>query len=78
MDKNITDLSDDELRAQLARLRDDLCDIEDMHTYATGKTTVHLGGEKARAMQEEFEEECRELKAKVEEIEKEMKARGIV
>jgi hypothetical protein len=77
MAKNLADLSDDELRAERASLRDNLCDIEDVHAYATGKTTVHIGGEKARAMQEEFEDECRELKAKIEEIEKELKARGI-
>jgi hypothetical protein len=76
MDQNFEEMSDNELRAEHARLRDDLCDLEDMHSY-TGKTTVHIGGEKARAMQEEFEEDCRELKAQIENIEKELKARGI-
>ncbi len=77
MKKHVADLSDDELRAELARLKDILCDAEDMHAYATGKTTVHIGGGKVRAMQEEFEEECRELNARIGAIEAEMKSRGI-
>jgi ribosomal protein L29 len=77
MEKSLSDLSADELQAELARLKESLCDIEEMHAYS-GKTQVHIGGETARSMQEEFEEECRELNSKIAEIEKELKLRGVV
>jgi hypothetical protein len=76
MEERLADLSDDELQAGLARLKEDLCDIQEMHAYA-GKTQVHIGGETARSMQEEFEEECRELNGKIAEIEKELRSRGL-
>jgi hypothetical protein len=76
MEKSLPDLSADELQAELARLKENLCDIEDMHAYS-GKTEVHIGGETARKMQEEFEEDCREINAKIAEIEKELKLRGV-
>ena len=75
MKRTIADLSDDELRAELGRLRENLCDIEDMHAYA-GRTSVHIGGETVRAMQEEFEEDCRALHAKIAEIRNELRSRG--
>ena len=76
VEKNPADMTVDELKAELRRLRISLCDIEDMHTFTIGKTSVHIGGEKARKMQEEFEGECRAHNGKIAEIEKELKARG--
>ena len=70
------DSSSEDLKAELDRLRADLSDIEDMHSYATGKTSVHIGGSTARVMQEEFEEECRVLAEKIGAIESELRARG--
>lgn len=52
-------LSEDELRAELRRLRENLCDLEETHHFTFSKTTVHIGAERAQAMQEEYEEECR-------------------
>jgi hypothetical protein len=75
MKNHIADLSNDKLKAELRRLRENLCDIEDMHAYS-GKTSVHIGGKTAHKMQEEFEEECRELNEKIAEIEKELRSRG--
>ena len=65
------------MKAELARLKESLCDIEEMHAYA-GKTQVHIGGETARSMQEEFEEECREINGRITAIEKELKSRGVL
>ncbi len=75
MKNHIADLSVNELKAELRRLRENLCDIEDMHAYS-GKTSVHIGGKTAQTMQEDFEEECRELNEKIAEIEKELRSRG--
>jgi hypothetical protein len=69
-------MSAEELKAELKRLKDSLCDLKDMHSFALGKTLVHIGAEKAQNMQAEFEEECRRLKERITEIEKELKARG--
>ena len=49
----------DELKAELKRLKDNLCDLEDTHSFTFVKTSVHIGAEKAQNLQQEFEEECR-------------------
>ncbi len=76
MDKKPDNMTIEELRAELQRLRDNLCDFEDMHSFTFQKTTVHIGAEMAHNMQAEFEEECRKYQEQIEEIEKELKARG--
>lgn len=76
MDKKPDDMTIEELRAELKRLKDNLCDFEDMHSFTFHKTTVHIGAEMAQNMQAEFEEECRKYKEQIEEIENELKARG--
>ena len=68
----------DELKAELKRLKDNLCDLEDMHAFTFGKTTVHIGSERAQNMQVEFEEECRTINERIAEIEKELKARETI
>lgn len=65
-----------ELKAELQRLKDNLCDIEDMHLFTYGKTSAHIGAEKAHKMQIEFEEECRMYSEQITEIERELKTRG--
>jgi hypothetical protein len=77
MERHIAGLSDAELKAEFKRLRDNLCDIEDMHAYANAKTSVHIGGATARKMQEEFDEECRAIIERIAELEEELRARGI-
>jgi hypothetical protein len=76
MDKKPENLTIEELRSELQRLKDNLCDFEDMHSFTFQKTTVHIGAEMAHNMQTEFEEECRKYQEQIEEIEKELKARG--
>ncbi len=74
--KRIADMSVEELRAELVRLKESLCDLEDTHNFTFGKTTVHIGAERAQAMQEEFEEECRMLKEQMAAIEALLTAKG--
>lgn len=76
MGNRLDNLTVEELKTEARQLKDKLCDIEDMHAFTFGKTSVHIGSEKAQNMQIEFEEECRMLNKLIEEIEKELKARG--
>lgn len=62
-------LSVEELRQELKRLKDNLCDLEDTHSFTFGKTTVHIGAEQAQSMQEEYEEECRSYNEQIAAIE---------
>ncbi|MBI5741978.1 MAG: hypothetical protein HZA16_14835 [Nitrospirae bacterium] len=75
MDRRPYAMTLEELKAELQRLKDDLCDIEDMHSFTFNKTTVHIEIDRALSMQSEFEEECRMLNGRIAEIEKELKAR---
>jgi len=69
-------MSVEELGAELKRLRDNLCDLEDTHSFTFGKTTVHIGAEQAQSMQEEYEEECRSYNEQIGAIEALLRARG--
>lgn len=75
MIKGYKNMSIEELEAELKRLKENLCDLEDIHAFTFVKTSVHIGAEKAQNMQAEFEEECRQYNEKIAEIEKELKAR---
>lgn len=75
-ERALNGMSAEELKAELERLKDNLCDLEEMHSFSFGKTSVHIGAEKAQSMQVEFEEECRNYKEKIVEIEKVLKERG--
>ena len=75
MDKKPEEMTVEELGAELQRLKDNLCDFEDMHSFTFQKTTVHTGAEMAHSMQTEFGEECRKYQKQIKEIETELKAR---
>ena len=66
---NYDALSVEELRAELKRLKENLCDLEETHSFTMGKTTVHIGAERAQAMQEEYEEECGRYSEQIAKIE---------
>jgi len=66
----------DQLRAELKRLKDNLCDIEDMHNFTFGKTTVHIGAEQAQNMALEYEQECKAYNDQIMLVEKALKAKG--
>jgi hypothetical protein len=67
-----------ELRAELERLRENLRDIEDMHSFTYERTSVHIGGRKAHEMQLEFEEECRTYRERIAMIEEELERKKAV
>lgn len=55
----------DEIKNELAQLKDALSDIEDVHAFTFVKTSVHIGAERAQNMQDEYEEECRSLRERI-------------
>ena len=76
MDKSFDPRTTEELKADLRKLKDNLCDLEDMHTFTFVKTSVHIGAEKAQNLQEEFELECRMFNEQIAEIQTLLKNRG--
>ncbi len=78
MNKNYDDRTIDQLSVELKRLKDNLCDLEDMHAFTFGKTSVHIGGKKAQNMTDEYEEECRSINEQIAAIERAIKAKGAV
>jgi hypothetical protein len=76
MDKKLDTMSTDALKAELMRLKDSLCDLEDVHAFTFGKTTVHIGAEMAQNMQIEYDEECEKHNRRIAEIERELIKRG--
>jgi hypothetical protein len=78
MADKLEDRSVDELKAELKRLKDSLCDIEDIHAFTFGKTSVHIGAEKAQNMTSEYEEECKLHSEQIAAVEKALKAKGVV
>ncbi len=76
MDKRFEDMTIDELKAELKRLRDNLCDLEDMHSFTFGKTSVHIGAEKAQNLTAEYEEECRLFNEQIAAVEKILREKG--
>ena len=78
MNKKYKDMTIDQLSFELKRLKDNLCDLEDMHTFTFGKTSVHIGAEKAQNMTDEYEEECRHINEQIAAIERALKTKGAV
>jgi len=77
MGKEIKTMSIDELQAELKRLQENLCDLEDMHTFTFVKTSVHIGAEKAQNMQQEYDQECKEHNEKIAEVKALLQEKGI-
>jgi hypothetical protein len=78
MPNKLEDMSVDELKAELKRLKDSLCDIEDLHSFTFGKTSVHIGAERAQNMTAEYEEDCKLHNERIAEVERLLKAKGAV
>lgn len=75
MDNRLDDMTIDELKEKLKKLKDNLGDLEDMHSFTFGKTSLHIGAKKAQNMQTEFEEECKMFAEQIAEVEKALQAR---
>jgi hypothetical protein len=78
MANKLEDMTVDELKAELKRLKDSLCDIEDLHSFTFGKTSVHIGAEKAQNMAAEYEEDCKLHNEQIAAVERLLKAKGAV
>ena len=78
MNTKYEDMTVEQLSFELKRIKDNLCDLEDVHAFTFGKTFVHIGAEKAQNMTAEYEEECRHFNDQIDAIEKALKAKGIV
>jgi len=76
MDAKYENMTSEELKRELSRLKENLCDIEDQHNFTFVKTSVHIGAEKAQNMQQEYEQECREHAESIAALEKILKSRG--
>ena len=76
MGKSIDAMSIDELKTELKRIKDNLCDLEDMHAFTFGKTSVHIGAEKAQNLTAEYEDECRLFNDQIAAVEKALRAKG--
>ncbi len=74
MTKN-EEISSDQLKDELKRLKDNLADLEEMHAFTFGKTTVHIGAEQAQNMQQEYEEECKAYNERINALERLLKER---
>ena len=61
MNKAADNMTLDELKTELKRLKGELCDLEDVHAFTFGKTSVHIGAEQAQNMAVEYEEERKRL-----------------
>jgi hypothetical protein len=70
MIRKIEDMTFDELTAELKLLKENLCDLEDMHAFTFEKTGVHIGAERAQNLQAEYEEECRIYNERIASIER--------
>ncbi len=77
MNKEMETMTIGELKAELERLKDNLCDLEDMHAFTFGKTSVHIGAEKAQNLTAEYEEECKRFNEQIAAIEQALKAKGV-
>ena len=76
MSNKLDAMTIDELKAELKRLKDSLCDIEDLHAFTFGKPSVHIGAEKAQNMAAEYEDDCKLHKEQIAAVEKALKSKG--
>lgn len=76
MDKQYEKMTIEELNAELKRLQENLCDLQDTHAFTFGRTSVHIGAEQAQNMQLEYEDECRRYDAQIAQIQALLRERG--
>jgi hypothetical protein len=76
MEKYFKNMTIEELKSELRKLRDNLCDLEDMHSFTFNRTSAHIGAEKAHNLQAEFEQECRLYNDQIAEIENLLKTKN--
>ncbi len=69
MDKNIEEMSPEELMKELAYVKECLLDLEETYAFHLTMTSAHIGSGMLKAMQEEHEEGCCRYKERILQIE---------
>jgi hypothetical protein len=72
--KRLEDMTIDELKKELEFLKECIRDEEQTLNFMLHNTTLHLGGEQVRAMQEESEDKRREYEERIRRIEEMLEA----
>ena len=76
MSESLERMTIDQLKAELKRLKDNRCDLEDMHAFTFGKTSVHIGAEKAQNLTTEYEDECRLFDEQIAAVKRVLREKG--
>ncbi|MBI4825523.1 MAG: hypothetical protein HY807_03775 [Nitrospirae bacterium] len=74
--KNIEDMTVEELKQELEHAKECLIDEEETYNFSMHKASVHIGSLQVEAMKEDFEDNCKNYKAKISKIEELLKKKG--
>jgi len=77
MEKRLEDMTIEELKKELEFAKECLRDVEELYKFTFNKCSVHIGGQRAVAMQEEHEEKCREYRERIKEIEELLRGKHV-
>jgi len=77
MEKSLEDMTIEELKKELEFAKECLRDAEELYGFTFSKCSVHIGGQRAVAMQEEHEEKRREYKERIKEIEELLRGKHV-
>ena len=77
MEKRLEDMTIEELKKELEFAKECLRDVEELYKFTFNKCSVHIGGQRAVAMQEEHEEKCREYRERIKEVEELLRGKHV-
>lgn len=77
MEKRLEDMTVEELKKELEFAKECLRDAEELYTFTFSKCSVHIGGQRAVAMQEEHEEKRREYRERIRQIEELLRGKHV-
>lgn len=75
--EDLTKLSDIELQNRLAKLKEDLEDVENERSFIFKQSGMHVSSGKIVAQMEEFDAESKKLKESITECDDELKNRAL-
>lgn len=75
--EELSKLSDIELKNRMAKLREDLEDVENERSFIFKQSGMHVSSGKIVAQMEEFDAESKKLKEAITECDEEIKNRGL-
>nr|WP_320026468.1 hypothetical protein [uncultured Acetobacterium sp.] len=73
----LSKLSDVELKNKLAKLKEDLADVENERSFIFKQSGMHVSSGKIVAQMEEFDSESKKLKEFIAECDEEINSRGL-